>query len=160
MALLEIRKYPDPILRMKATEIESINKDIRKLCADMIETMFFWNGAGLAANQVGIPLRLIVVRFDDGALTLINPEILKMEDEEVAEEGCLSIPGFFDHVKRSKKVRIRGRTMEDKYFEEEFEGFPARVFQHEIDHINGKLFIDHLSPVKKDLFRKHIRGSK
>lgn len=160
MAILEIRKYPDPILRKKATEIESISKDIRKLSADMVETMFFWGGAGLAANQVGIPLRLIVVRLEEEALTLINPEILKMEDEEVAEEGCLSIPGFFEHVKRSKKVRIRGRTVEDKYFEEEFENFPARVFQHEIDHINGRLFIDYLSPVKKDLFRKHLRASK
>jgi peptide deformylase len=154
MALLEIRKYPDPILRRRATEVPRIDTTIRRLSDQMVETMYFSQGAGLAANQVGVPVRLIVVRLDADVLRLVNPEIVSWEGEEVAEEGCLSIPGFFEHVKRSRKVKVRGTRIDGKVLEEEFEGFFARVFQHEIDHINGLLFVDRLSPVKKGIFRK------
>lgn len=154
MSPLEIRKYPDPILRQRAKEVQEIHDGIRMLSQQMTETMYFCQGAGLAANQVGVPVRLIVVRLDKDVLSLVNPEILAMEGEDVAEEGCLSIPGFFEHVKRWKKIRVKGTLLDGKPFEEDFEGFPARVFQHEIDHINGLLFIDRLSPVKKSIFRK------
>lgn len=156
--MLEIKKYPDPVLRKIAKPIDVVTDDIIKLSMDMIETMRLSRGAGLAANQVGVPIRLIVLEAnaDKGqkALAIINPEIIKSESEEVVEEGCLSLPKYYEFVKRAKKVQVKGKTLGNEPFQIECEGHLARAFQHEIDHLNGILFIDYLSPVKKNIFRK------
>lgn len=164
MALLEIRTYPDPVLRKVAKPIDDINDDIIKLAEDMIETMRLFRGAGLAANQVGVPIRMIVLepesdKKDRGnkksdALILINPVIVKSEEEEIAEEGCLSLPRFYEYIKRAKKVSVKGLSTANIPFEMECDGHMARAFQHEIDHLNGVLFIDYLSPIKRNLFKK------
>ncbi|HPP06874.1 MAG TPA: peptide deformylase, partial [Syntrophorhabdaceae bacterium] len=158
MAILEIKTFPDPVLRETAKPIEHITDEIKMLVTDMIDTMRAARGAGLAANQVGIPIRLIVIesteKRGDRAVAIINPEIVSTESEEVAEEGCLSVPGFYEYIKRAKKVCVKGINMEGDLFEIECTGYPARALQHEIDHLNGKLFIDYLSPVKRNLFKK------
>lgn len=166
MAILyPIRKYPDSILRQVASPVKEITDEIRALAADMAETMFAANGIGLAANQVGVALRLIVI--DVGSekerkpIALINPEIIKAADEEVAEEGCLSVPGFYESVKRALHVTVRGSDLDGSERTLQCSGLPARAFQHEIDHLEGVLFIDHLSPVKRQLFRKeYLKQSK
>jgi peptide deformylase len=160
MALLRIRTFPDPVLREEAAPVDEVTEAVRKLSRDMVETMRLARGAGLAANQVGVPIRLIVLegdleeRKDGEPLVILNPCIVEKGEEEVSEEGCLSFPKFFEYVKRSKKVVVRGETLDKKPFQRDCEGILARAFQHEIDHLNGVLFIDHLSPVKKDLFKK------
>ncbi|MCS7280939.1 MAG: peptide deformylase [Desulfobacterota bacterium] len=162
MAVLEIRRYPDPILKRKATLVTDISSEIVQLAKDMVETMRSQRGIGLAANQVGYLLRVIVV---DGLSTeepivMVNPEILAFEDEEVREEGCLSIPGYFEYLKRAKKVWVRGIDLQGQQLDIECEGLVARVFQHEIDHLDGILFVDRLSPVKRSLFKKNYEGKK
>ncbi len=160
MALLRIRTFPDPVLREEATPVGEVTEELRRLSRDMVETMRLARGAGLAANQVGVPVRLIVLegdleeRKEGEPLIILNPSIVEREEEEVSEEGCLSFPKFFEYVKRAKKVVVRGETLEKAPFERNCEGMLARAFQHEIDHLNGVLFIDHLSPIKKDLFKK------
>ncbi|MCX7965253.1 MAG: peptide deformylase [Syntrophorhabdaceae bacterium] len=158
MAILEIKTFPDPVLREIAKPVDEITEDIKRLAEDMIETMRLAKGAGLAANQVGIPIRLIVIEIaekkGDRAIAIINPELIHTESEEVSEEGCLSVPGFYEFIKRAKKVRVKGIKIEVSKVEIECEGYPARAFQHEIDHLNGRLFIDYLSPVKKEIFKK------
>jgi peptide deformylase len=156
MAILEIRKYPDPVLRKKATIVREITDDILRLSNEMIDTMKARGGIGLAANQVGFPIRVIVVdRLKNGKpLVLINPEIVMAEGEEVSEEGCLSIPGYFEFLKRSKKVLAKGLDLDGNELNIDCEGILARAIQHEIDHLDGILFVDRLSPVKRSLFRK------
>jgi len=158
MALLTIRTYPDPVLREVAAPISDITDTIRKLADDMLETMKLSNGAGLAANQVGIPVRLIVIdghlNPENRPLMLINPTIVSMEAEVVAEEGCLSVPRYYEFIKRAKKVIVEAMDLDKKPFEISCEGPLAKAFQHEIDHLNGILFIDYLSPVKKSIFKK------
>jgi peptide deformylase len=156
MAILEIRKYPDPVLRKKATIVREITDDILRLSNEMIDTMKARGGIGLAANQVGFPIRVIVVdRLKNGKpLVLINPEIVMAEGEEVSEEGCLSIPGYFEFLKRSKKVLAKGLDLDGNELKIDCEGILARAIQHEIDHLDGILFVDRLSPVKRSLFRK------
>jgi peptide deformylase len=160
MSFLEIITYPDPILRKVAEPIKDITDEIIKLSENMVERMYLACGAGLAANQVGVSLRLIVLdiqsKKDSKTFIVINPLIINKDPEEISEEeGCLSIPKYYDYVKRSKKILVSGITLEGKSFEIECEGHLARAFQHEIDHLNGVVFIDHLSPVKKHIFKKH-----
>jgi len=158
MALLTIRTYPDPVLRKIASPVRHITEKIHTLSFDMLETMKLSNGAGLAANQVGVPIRLIVIdahlNQDNRPLILINPEIIEMESEVIAEEGCLSVPHYYEFIKRAKRVFVKAMDMDQKTVEINCEGLLAKVFQHEIDHLNGILFIDHLSPVKKGIFKK------
>lgn len=158
MAVLEIKTFPHPVLREIAKPIDTITEDIKRLAVDMMETMKLARGAGLAANQVGVPIRLIVIEFTEkkGEKTtaIINPEIIRTESEEAAEEGCLSIPGFYEFIKRAKKVYVKGVNLDGSPVELECEGYLARAFQHEIDHLNGKLFIDYLSPIKRNIFKK------
>jgi peptide deformylase len=160
MALLEIRVYPDPVLRNVAEEISEVTDETLKLVADMVETMRSARGAGLAANQIGIPVRIIVLESEaekgpaKEALVVCNPVVVSQEGEDVGEEGCLSFPKFYEFVKRSNKVHVKGETLKKEPFEIICEGHLARAFQHEIDHLNGILFVDHLSPVKKSLFKK------
>lgn len=158
MAYRQIKTYPDPILRKACKPIESINDETLVLCDDMVETMRLAHGAGLAANQIGISLQLCVLdprgKKSDKPIILINPVIIESDSEEISEEGCLSFPKFYEFLKRSKNVLVRGINLKGEPFEMECEGFLARAVQHELDHLNGVLLIDHLSPVKKDLFKK------
>ncbi|MBA2848131.1 peptide deformylase [Thermosulfuriphilus ammonigenes] len=152
--------YPDPPLRETASPVEEIDGQLQKLIDDMIETMYAAKGVGLAANQVGELKRLVVmdVSQKDGhpgeILVLINPEIIEAEGELYEEEGCLSLPGYAAKVKRHARVLARAYDRQGREFELEGEGLLARAIQHELDHLNGILFIDHLSPLKRALFRK------
>jgi len=165
MPFLEIITYPNPILRKIAEPVNDVTDEINKLSEDMIERMCIANGAGLAANQVGISLRLIVIdlqlKKNNKPIVVINPLIADKDPEEILEEeGCLSVPKYFDYVKRSKRILVNGITLEGKTFEMECEGHLARAFQHEIDHLNGIVFIDYLSPIKKHLFKKQYLKNK
>jgi len=164
MAILTIKTYPDPVLRETASPIKRVTDDIRKLSLDMLETMKVSNGAGLAANQIGVPIRLIVIDAyltqDKKPFILINPEIIEMESEIIEEEGCLSVPHYYEFVKRAKKVYVKAMDLDENAFEIKCEGPLAKAFQHEIDHLNGILFIDHLSPVKKNIFKRQYNKIK
>jgi peptide deformylase len=158
MAYLQIKTYPDPILRKVCEPIESISGETVILCNNMVETMRLAQGAGLAANQVGISSRLVVLdprtKKESTPIILINPLITEKDSEEISEEGCLSFPKFYEYIKRAKKVLVKAINLQGEPFEMECDGFLARAVQHELDHLNGVLLIDHLSPVKKDLFKK------
>jgi peptide deformylase len=159
-----IKTYPDEILRKPAEEVESVTDEVRGLCSDMIETMRAAHGVGLAANQVGVALRIVAVDTgsdkESAPVAVINPKIVSLEGEEVAEEGCLSIPGYYETVKRAKKALVRGITVDGGDFRIECSGIVARAFQHELDHLEGVLFIDHLSPIKKQLFKREYAKEK
>ncbi len=138
--------------------------EINRLCKDMIETMCAANGVGLAANQIGLSLRIITLETGSekasSPLAVVNPEIVRLEGEEAGEEGCLSIPGFYEAVKRAQRVVLRGIDIEGKELRIECTGLLARACQHEVDHLNGILFVDHLSPVKKQLFKREYAKEK
>ncbi len=159
-----IRKHPDKVLRQRAKEVREITPEVEALCADMVETMAAAKGLGLAANQVGVLLRVITIETgsekQSAPLVVINPEILTAEGEESAEEGCLSIPGFYEVIKRAEKVTVRGTTVEGQEQEIECTGMLARAFQHEVEHLDAILFVDHLSPVKKQLFKREYAKEK
>ncbi|HME45978.1 MAG TPA: peptide deformylase [Syntrophorhabdales bacterium] len=158
MAIHSVRRYPDPVLRKVAEKVTDLSVELCKLSQDMIETMRAARGVGLAANQIGVPVRIISLELglekESQPLVLVNPEIVQLTSEETAEEGCLSLPGFYETVKRARQVLVKAVTLEGKEFSMECEGLLARAFQHEIDHLNGILLVDHLSPVKRQLFRK------
>ncbi len=155
MARLEVRIMGDPVLRQKALPLAEVTEATRRLIADMFETMYAEEGVGLAAPQVGISDRVIVIdpHIDDyQPFALINPEILSASKEtEKNEEGCLSIPGLRDLVERSCRVTVRGLTPEGAPREFEAEGIVARILQHEVDHLDGVLFLDRVSPLKRRL---------
>lgn len=162
MSILTINNCLDPILRKKCALIENIEDSLITLSRDMIETMFDVPGAGLAANQVGVSSRLIVVDLGIKAekqdpVVIVNPEITAMEDEVIAEEGCLSIPELFAEVKRAKRVELKGVDLNGKDIRLEGEDFYARVFQHELDHLNGILFWDKLGKVKRDILKRKFK---
>jgi peptide deformylase len=165
MALREIRSYPDPVLRKKTSRVERIDSTLERLIEDMVETMRAAPGVGLAANQVGVPLQLAVIdlssREDEEQrhplIVIINPEVLAMEGSVIDEEGCLSIPDYSEKVKRAARVKVRAQDRTGKQFEIEAEGLMAKALQHEIDHLNGLLFVDRLSPLKKSLFKRRIK---
>ena len=142
MAVRVIVKHPDPLLREKSVPVKNITPNIHKLLDDMAETMYAANGVGLAAPQVGINKRLVVVDVGDGVIELINPEIISMEGEQIGPEGCLSIPGLTGEVKRAMKCKVRALDRNGNEFEMEGEELLARAFQHEVDHLDGILFID------------------
>jgi peptide deformylase len=165
MAVRSILRFPDPKLRQKSEEIGEIGDELRQLVADMTETMLAANGAGLAAIQVGVPARLFIV---DGHVTggpedsppkvFINPEILAISDEsQTGDEGCLSFPDVFVPVKRGMRARVRARDLDGNVFEDEGEALYARALQHETDHLNGRLLIDQVGPVKRELIKRKLR---
>lgn len=158
MAILPIRHYPDPVLQKKAEPITDISEEIKTLAADMAETMYAAPGVGLAAPQVGVSKNLIILdcapKDASELITAINPEIIAREGESVQEEGCLSVPGYYTSIARSAKVTVRYLNLEGQQIEREATGLLAIAFQHEIDHLSGILFVDHLSPLKKGIFRK------
>lgn len=147
MALLKIYTGAAPVLRRKARPLRRVDASTRKLAADMLETMRVAPGVGLAAPQVGIPERLIVVEYDDDQYALANPEITKRSDATaVAEEGCLSLPSLYGDVERALSVRVQALDLSNKRVTIEAEGWLARIFQHEIDHLDGILFTDRMAP--------------
>ena len=146
---MEIKRFPDPALRKKGENVKSIGNGERKVLADMAETMYLKGGIGLAAVQVGIAKNMIVIDIGDGLKKMINPVILEKEGGETQEEGCLSVPEKCVNVKRSKKVVIDYLNEDSQAIRLMAEGLLARVIQHEIDHLFGKLIIDYLSPFKK-----------
>jgi peptide deformylase len=152
MALLPILTQEAPILRQKAKRVTRVDDSIRKLIDDMVETMVAAPGVGLAANQVGVGLRVIVVKTDANLYSLVNPEMVKATGEQVGLEGCLSIPGYVGEVRRAQRVVVRGLNRHGKTVRIKGDDLLARAFQHEIDHINGVLFIDRLTSL--DTLRK------
>ena len=145
MTVLKIRLNPDPILRQKAKRVTSIDDSIQRLIEDMIETMHAASGVGLAANQVGVPLRIVVIGIpEQDDMVLINPEIIEKRGERLVMEGCLSIPGYQAEIKRSEFVRIKAKDREGKLIRKKANDLLAQAFEHEIDHLNGILYIDYL----------------
>ncbi|MBI5417168.1 peptide deformylase [Candidatus Poribacteria bacterium] len=162
MSKKKIITYGDPVLRKKAALIEDITDDIIAIANDMIETMLAAPGIGLAANQIGIAKQIIVADLkvkspEEKPIAIINPKIVYSEGEEIAEEGCLSFPEINIDIRRAVKINVQGIGLDGKKIELEETGLAARIFQHEIDHINGVLFIDHINFVKKQLLRKDLR---
>lgn len=145
MAILEICTEGNPILRQKAIPVRKITRRIQKLVKDMLQTMYDARGVGLAAPQVGISERIVVIDVGDGPITLINPEIVHYEGNERDMEGCLSIPGFNGYVTRAARVAVTGLNENGQSVRYEGSGLLARAFQHEIDHLNGILFTDYIN---------------
>ena len=150
--LKEIKKYGDPVLRKNAEKVEVVTDEIRTILLDMAETMYEAPGVGLAAPQIGINLRLVVIDTDGVLRKIINPVILEYSLEtESCEEGCLSVPGIYEKVRRAKKIKVKYLNEKGEEVIEEVEDLLARAFQHEIDHLDGLLFVDKLSPIGKKL---------
>jgi peptide deformylase len=159
MARLSILEYPDPRLRIRAERVTKVDDDIRRLAADMLETMYAAPGIGLAATQVNVHRRLIVVDTSDDRnepYCLINPEIVALEGSINSEEGCLSVPGTYDYVDRAQKIKVRALNTDGEQFELEAEDLLAVCIQHEIDHLDGKLFVDYLSEMKRSRLKKKM----
>jgi peptide deformylase len=152
----EIRIYPDPILRKKALPVKNIDSQVKEIADRMAETMYANKGIGLAAPQIGILSQIIVVDLGEGLNILINPEIIEGEGESILEEGCLSLPNIEVPVKRKNKVLIQAWNVKDKELSLELSNFPARVYQHEIDHLKGILIIHHISRLKRELLIKKM----
>jgi peptide deformylase len=158
MAVLSMRRYGDPILRQLAAPVAAVTPEIKTLIADMAETMWHQVGIGLAAPQVGVSLRIFVM--DDGkrgARAIVNPVVTDRGGVVKEEEGCLSLPGIFAEVERSKSLRIEGLDGEGQPISFEAQGLQAKIIQHELDHLDGVLFIDRLPPVTRDRIKKKIQ---
>jgi peptide deformylase len=159
MARLQILEYPDPRLRTKAKPVEVFDEALATLAADLLETMYAAPGVGLAATQVDQHKRLIVMDVSEDRQTpmvFCNPQILSAEGSGVTEEGCLSVPGIFDEVKRAARIRARAQDVTGKTFEVDLEALAAVCLQHEMDHLEGKLFVDYLSDLKRERIRKKL----
>lgn len=159
MAILDILVYPDPRLRKIAEPVAIVDDDIRKLVADLTETMYDANGIGLAATQVDVHLQVLVMDISDSRdqpMVLINPQIVTSDGEQEYDEGCLSVPEYYAPVKRAGKIKVSALDAEGEIFELEAEGLLAVCIQHEMDHLKGKVFVDYLSRLKQDRVRKKI----
>jgi peptide deformylase len=160
--ILKIVKYPDPVLQQPGEPVTEFDAELHKLIADMFETMYASQGIGLAAQQVGVAKRITVIDLTGGKdpaqkLVLINPEIIFREGKQYEEEGCLSFPEIREKIARAAKVRIRAQDQNGKWFEMDGEELLSRAFQHEIDHLDGTLFIFRMSALKRDLTLRKIR---
>ena len=159
MTKLRILEFPDPRLRKKAAPVEHVDDELRQLIDDMFETMYEAPGIGLAATQVDVHKRLLVADVSpekNEPHVLINPRILEKDGTTVTEEGCLSVPGFYDEVERAEHIKVRYLDRDGNERESEFEGLLAVCVQHEMDHLDGKLFVDYLSEAKRQRIRKRI----
>jgi len=159
MAILDILHFPDPRLRNRAKAVSVVDETIGRLVDDMLETMYQAPGIGLAATQVNVAKRVVVIDISeekDQPLCLINPEILEKEGVEQMEEGCLSVPGIYELVTRANQIRVRALDRDGKPFELAAEGLLAVCIQHELDHLEGKLFVDYLSSLKRQRIRKRL----
>jgi peptide deformylase len=157
MARLPILEYPDPRLRIRAEPVTKVDAELKQFVSDLFETMYAAPGIGLAATQVNVHRRILVCDVSpDGnePYCLINPEIVELEGKTNAEEGCLSVPEFYDYVDRAAKIRVRALDRDGKPFELEAEGLLAVCIQHEMDHLDGKLFVDYLSDLKRERLKK------
>ena len=157
-----IVKYGDPVLEKPSETISEFNQELRKLVEDMFESMYAAHGVGLAAPQIGIGKRIAVIdvtfKEDPNAkIVLVNPEIIKKEGKQSANEGCLSLPDFRENVTRANVVTVRAQDLDGKWFEKTGEGLLARAFLHETEHLNGRLFISHISALKRDLIKRKIK---
>jgi len=162
MALLKILEYPDPRLRTRAQAVAVVDDRIRRLVADMLETMYAAPGIGLAATQVDVHLRVIVMDISEDRnrpMVLVNPEILECEDTGTGEEGCLSVPGVTETVQRARRIRVRALDARGGAVEFDADGLLAVCIQHEMDHLEGKLFVDYLSDLKRQRIRKKLLKS-
>ena len=162
MARREIVVYPEPVLLTRSHEVSEIDSSIRQLAGDMVETMHAAPGVGLAANQVGVTQRVAVVDLSVGEdssqlIVLVNPRVIATEGKQVGEEGCLSIPGVTENVSRAAQVEVEALNLEGKVFRVQGEGLLARALLHEVDHLDGILFLDCLSPLKRRLIKKKIQ---
>ena len=159
MAILNILHFPDPRLRTRAVPVTVVDEQVRRLADDMLETMYDAPGIGLAATQVNVHQRVVVIDVSEEKnqpLVLINPEILVKEGMEEMDEGCLSVPGVYETVERAEKVRIRALNRDGESFELDADGLLAVCIQHEIDHLDGKLFVDYLSSLKRERIKKKL----
>lgn len=159
MALLNILEYPDPRLRTKARPVQRVDDEIRRLIDDMLETMYAAPGIGLAATQADVHLRVLVLDISDTKdmpLCYINPEIVELDGETMGDEGCLSVPGITEQVPRAERIRVRALDRNGDVFEQDADGLLAVCIQHEIDHLDGKLFVDYLSELKRGRIKKKL----
>jgi len=162
MAIRRIVTYGNPVLRQRTQELSDLNGSLQQLIDDMAETMYAAPGVGLAANQVGSPHRLFVANPSDDRdpsklLVVINPELVESDGEMVGEEGCLSVPDFREEVRRARRVFLRGLDREGRPIGIEANDLLARIFQHEMDHLNGLFFVDRLSPAKRDILLRKLK---
>ena len=160
MALMEITEFPERVLKEVGDPVEKFDEELERLVADMFETMYAEEGVGLAAPQVGLSLRLFVMDCEGIKLVAANPEILSAEGEQEGEEGCLSVGKIHAPLRRAARVRLRAQDVQGEWFEREAEGLAARCFLHETDHCDGLLFIDHLSPLRRDMVKKRFQKMK
>ncbi|HWS88360.1 MAG TPA: peptide deformylase [Pyrinomonadaceae bacterium] len=154
---MEITEFPERVLKEAGEPVEKFDEDLEKLVADMFETMYAEEGVGLAAPQVGLSLRLFVMDCEGVKLVAANPEILSAEGEQEGEEGCLSVGKIHAPLKRAARVRLRAQDVKGEWFEREAEGLTARCFLHETDHCDGLLFIDRLSPLRRDMVKRRFQ---
>ena len=162
MSILPIRIYPDPVLRVRCPEVEQFDAGLAKLAKDMVETMYAAPGIGLAAPQVGVELRLAVVDVSvgeekDSLRCFVNPEILDKDGRDLDEEGCLSIPGVAEKVNRPAGIRVTALSVDGEPFELEADGLLARAICHEVDHLNGVLFVDRVVGLRKERVKRQLR---
>ena len=163
MAKLEILEFPDPRLRTVAQPVEVFDDTLEGFVADMLETMYGASGIGLAATQVNHHRRILVLdvsEAQDSPQVFINPEIIAREGEERCEEGCLSVPGVYAEVQRAQRIRVRAQKPDGETFETDADGMLAICLQHEMDHLDGKLFVDYLSPLKRQMVRKKLEKAR
>ncbi|RLT87478.1 MULTISPECIES: peptide deformylase [unclassified Ketobacter] len=159
MAILDILEFPDPRLRTKAKPVTKVDDKIRKLTDDMLETMYEAPGIGLAATQVNVHQRIVVIDVSeekDQPLVLINPEYEAISGEQDFDEGCLSVPGYYETVTRAETIKLKALNREGEPFEMECNGILSVCIQHELDHLDGKLFVDHISKLKRERIRKKL----
>jgi peptide deformylase len=159
MALLPILEFPDPRLREQALPVAAFDSELGRLIEDMLQTMYAAPGIGLAATQVNVRRRVLVIDVSerrDEPLVFVNPQILAREGVARTEEGCLSVPGIFDQVERAARIRIQAQDRDGRLFERDLEGSLAVCLQHEMDHLDGKLFVDYLSDLKRERIRKKL----
>jgi peptide deformylase len=159
MAILEILHYPDERLRTRAEAVDRVDDQLRALVDDMFETMYQAPGIGLAATQVNVHKRILIIDISknrDQPMVFINPEIVDKQGVEETDEGCLSVPGIYERVQRAERIRVRALDAQGKSFELEADGLLAVCIQHEMDHLDGKLFVDYLSQLKRQRIRKKL----
>ena len=159
MAILEVLHFPDERLRNRASPVDEIDGEIQRLAQNMLETMYAEGGIGLAATQVNVTKRVVVIDLSEEKnepIILINPEVLEKDGIESMREGCLSVPDYFDIVERAEHIKYRYQTLSNDVIEAETDGLLAVCIQHEIDHLDGKLFIDYLSPLKRQRLKKKL----
>jgi peptide deformylase len=159
MSKLAILRYPDPRLYTRARPVQVFDQDLRQLVKDMAETMYSAPGIGLAATQVNVHQRLLIIDLSeahDSLQVFINPEIIQRDGQQQLEEGCLSVPGIYDFVQRAAQIRVRAQDLDGQWFEQQADGLLAVCIQHEIDHLDGKVFVDYLSRLKRDRIKTKL----